>query len=587
MPRLRLFAILCFDSQERREAPRLVYRLDTRGAGLYRGQPVTVPPVPCHLRFTRQRHPPRQVTLPPPYPFCHSPSQRVVEVAALDQWLAMLYPRVEHQAVLAVVVVVVGPLVVHPYHPFRDAVRLLRQPAVFIVAVDIVRIFRDAVIASILQSTASAEPVNKLVVDSMIADIDERISRQMDVIIHAPAFQQVESFWRSLKTMVDRVDFRENIKVNVLHVTKQELLEDFEFAPEIIQSGFYKHVYSSGFGQFGGEPIAAVLGAYEFKNTAPDMKLLQYVSAVGAMAHAPFLSSVSPEFMGLNSWTELPNIKDLYAIFEGPAYTKWRALRDSEDSRYLGLTAPRFLLRQPYSPTDNPVKNFNYYEDVSQNHEDYLWGNTAWMLACNIADSFAKYRWCPNIIGPQSGGAVKDLPVHLFETMGQIQAKIPTEVLVTDRREFELAEEGFITLTMRKDSDNAAFFSANSVQKPKHFPGKDAETNYKLGTQLPYLFIINRLAHYIKVLQREQLGSWKERSDLERELNTWIRQYVADQENPPADVRSRKPLRAAKVEVMDVEGEPGWYQVALSVRPHFKFMGANFELSLVGRLDRE
>ncbi len=587
MPRLRLFAILCFDSQERREAPRLVYRLDTRGAGLYRRQPVTVPPVPCHLRFTRQRHPPRQVTLPPPYPFSRPAAQRVIEVPALHLWFAVLYPRVEHQAVLAVVVVVVGPLVVHPYHPFRDAVRLLRQPAVFIVAVDIVRIFRDAVIASILQSTASAEPVNKLVVDSMIADIDERISRQMDVIIHAPAFQQVESFWRSLKTMVDRVDFRENIKVNVLHVTKQELLEDFEFAPEIIQSGFYKHVYSSGFGQFGGEPIAAVLGAYEFKNTAPDMKLLQYVSAVGAMAHAPFLSSVSPEFMGLNSWTELPNIKDLYAIFEGPAYTKWRALRDSEDSRYLGLTAPRFLLRQPYSPTDNPVKNFNYYEDVSQNHEDYLWGNTAWMLACNIADSFAKYRWCPNIIGPQSGGAVKDLPVHLFEMMGQIQAKIPTEVLVTDRREFELAEEGFITLTMRKDSDNAAFFSANSVQKPKHFPGKDAETNYKLGTQLPYLFIINRLAHYIKVLQREQLGSWKERSDLERELNTWIRQYVADQENPPADVRSRKPLRAAKVEVMDVEGEPGWYQVALSVRPHFKFMGANFELSLVGRLDRE
>ncbi|EOM3404114.1 type VI secretion system contractile sheath large subunit [Escherichia coli] len=242
---------------------------------------------------------------------------------------------------------------------------------------DVARQGVTAFIASILQSTASAEPVNKLVVDSMIADIDERISRQMDVIIHAPAFQQVESFWRSLKTMVDRVDFRENIKVNVLHVTKQELLEDFEFAPEIIQSGFYKHVYSSGFGQFGGEPIAAVLGAYEFKNTAPDMKLLQYVSAVGAMAHAPFLSSVSPEFMGLNSWTELPNIKDLYAIFEGPAYTKWRALRDSEDSRYLGLTAPRFLLRQPYSPTDNPVKNFNYYEDVSQNHEDYLWGNRA------------------------------------------------------------------------------------------------------------------------------------------------------------------------------------------------------------------
>ncbi|HAP1314588.1 TPA: type VI secretion system contractile sheath large subunit [Escherichia coli] len=244
---------------------------------------------------------------------------------------------------------------------------------------DVARQGVTAFIASILQSTASAEPVNKLAVDSMIADIDERISRQMDVIIHAPAFQQVESFWRSLKTMVDRVDFRENIKVNVLHVTKQELLEDFEFAPEIIQSGFYKHVYSSGFGQFGGEPIAAVLGAYEFKNTAPDMKLLQYVSAVGAMAHAPFLSSVSPEFMGLNSWTELTNIKDLYAIFEGPAYTKWRALRDSEDSRYLGLTVER--LAAQIEPVYLPERKIHLYHcdhrglPLALISED---GNTAW-----------------------------------------------------------------------------------------------------------------------------------------------------------------------------------------------------------------
>lgn len=337
---------------------------------------------------------------------------------------------------------------------------------------DIARQGVTAFVASLLQSSSPAEPVNKLAVDSMIADIDARISRQMDAIVHAPQFQQLESFWRSMKALVDRVDFRENIKVHVLHVTKAELLEDFEFAPEITQSGFYKHVYSSGFGQFGGEPIAAVLGAYEFKNTTPDMKLLNYVSAVGAMAHAPFLSSVSPEFMGLKSWTELPNIKDLYAIFEGPAYTKWRALRDSEDSRYLGLTAPRFLLRQPYSATENPIKSFNYAEDVSHSHEHYLWGNTAWMLASNIADSFAKYRWAPNIIGPQSGGAVKDLPVHLYESMGQIQAKIPTEVLITDRREFELAEEGFITLTMRKNSDNAAFSRLTAFRNPSIFRAK-------------------------------------------------------------------------------------------------------------------
>ncbi|MEX0444596.1 type VI secretion system contractile sheath large subunit [Xenorhabdus sp. SGI246] len=448
-----------------------------------------------------------------------------------------------------------------------------------------------AFIGSILDTGSNEEPINKLLVDKMIVELDKKLSEQMDEIMHAKPFQELESSWRSLKMLVDRTDFRENIKINVIHATKDELLEDFEFSPEIIQSGFYKHVYSAGYGQFGGEPVAAVVGNYAFSNTTPDIKLMQYVSSVGAMAHAPFLSSVSPEFFGVNSFTDLPAIKDLKSVFEGPSHTKWRSLRESEDSRYLGLTAPRFLLRLPYSTVENPIKNFNYQENVSLDHEHYLWGNTAYLLASCLTDSFAKYRWCPNIIGPQSGGAVNDLPVHLYEAMGQVQAKIPTEVLITDRREFELAEEGFITLTMRKGSDNAAFFSANSVQKPKIFPntreGKIAETNYKLGTQLPYMFIINRLAHYIKVLQREQIGSWKERQDLERELNMWLKQYIADQENPPTDVRSRRPLRAAEIKVLDVEGDPGWYQVAMQVRPHFKYMGASFELSLVGRLDKE
>ncbi|MDC9620743.1 type VI secretion system contractile sheath large subunit [Xenorhabdus sp. XENO-7] len=448
-----------------------------------------------------------------------------------------------------------------------------------------------AFISSILDTGANEEPINKLVVDKMIVELDKKLSEQMDEIMHAKPFQELESSWRSLKILVDRTDFRENIKINIIHATKDEMLEDFEFSPEIIQSGFYKHVYSTGYGQFGGEPVAAVIGNYAFTNSSPDIKLMQYVSAVGAMAHSPFLSSVSPEFFGVNSFTDLPAIKDLKSVFEGPSHTKWRALRESEDSRYLGLTAPRFLLRLPYSSVENPIKNFNYQENVSRDHEHFLWGNTAYLMASCLTDSFAKYRWCPNIIGPQSGGTVSDLPVHLYEAMGQVQAKIPTEVLITDRREFELAEEGFITLTMRKGSDNAAFFSANSVQKPKVFPntreGKIAETNYKLGTQLPYMFIINRLAHYIKVLQREQIGSWKERQDLERELNMWLKQYIADQENPPTDVRSRRPLRAAEIKVLDVEGDPGWYQVAMQVRPHFKYMGASFELSLVGRLDKE
>ncbi|NDL71884.1 type VI secretion system contractile sheath large subunit [Vreelandella alkaliphila] len=446
-------------------------------------------------------------------------------------------------------------------------------------------------IAELLSSNNEAPIVNKSHVDSMIVELDRKISCQVDEILHESSFQKLESAWRGLKLLVDRTDFRENIKLDLLHATKQELLDDFEFAPEISQSGLYHHVYNAGYGQFGGEPVAGVVGHYDFSPSSSDMKLLQYTSAVGAMAHAPFMSSVAPSFFGIDSFEELPNIKDFKAIFEGPKYARWRSLRESDDARYLGLTAPRFLLRTPYDPVENPVKTFNYRENVSGNHEDYLWGNTAYLLAERLTDSFAKYRWCPNIIGPQSGGAVEDLPVHNYEAFGQLQAKIPTEVLITDRREFELSDEGFISLTMRKGSDNAAFFSANSVQKPKVFPntaeGKVAETNFKLGTQLPYMFIINRLAHYVKVLQREQIGSWKERQDLERELNAWIRQYVADQENPPADVRSRRPLRAASIQVSDVNGEPGWYQVSLSVRPHFKYMGASFELSLVGRLDKE
>ncbi len=247
---------------------------------------------------------------------------------------------------------------------------------------DIARQGVTAFIAALLQN--EAESVDILAVNAMIADIDDRTGRQMDLILHEPVIQELEALLRSLKLLVERTDPRENIKIYLLHATKEELLDNFEFAPEITQSGFYKHVYSSGYGQFGGEPVAAVIGNYAFKNTAADLKLLKYVSAVSAMAHAPFLSSVAPEFLGLESWTELPGIKDIGAIFERPAYTKWRSLRESEDSRYLGLTSPRFLLRQPYAPGDNPVKSFNYRENVSHSHDDYLWGNTAFLLAANM-----------------------------------------------------------------------------------------------------------------------------------------------------------------------------------------------------------
>ncbi|EHH3081823.1 type VI secretion system contractile sheath large subunit [Vibrio vulnificus] len=447
----------------------------------------------------------------------------------------------------------------------------------------------EAFISELL-SSSKTEKVDQSLIDLMIAEIDQKLSKQVDAILHNEEVQAIESTWRGLKYLVDHTDFRENIQIELISAKKDEVLDDFEDAPEVVKSGLYKQIYTREYGQFGGKPVGAVICDFSLSASSPDIKLMEYMANVGAMSHAPFITSASAKFFGLDSYEELPNLKDLKSVFEGPQYTKWRGLREHEDARYLGLCTSRFMLRTPYSVADNPIKAFDYDEQVTDSHDNYLWGNSAYAMASKISESFAKYRWCPNIIGPQSGGAVHDLPVYNFEAMGQIETKIPTEILVSDRREYELAEEGFIALTMRKGSDNAAFFSANSVQKPKVFAntpeGKQAEMNYKLGTQLPYMFIINRLAHYIKVLQREQIGSWKERSDLEIELNKWIRQYVSDQENPPAEVRGRRPLRAAKVEVSDVEGDPGWYRVSMSVRPHFKYMGASFDLSLVGKLDQ-
>ena len=449
----------------------------------------------------------------------------------------------------------------------------------------------EALIAQLVEPGRKVEKVSKATVDEMIAEIDKKLSLQVDTILHHQEFQKLESSWRSLNFLVDKTDFRENIRLELLNVSKEDLLEDFEDAPEITKSGLYKTVYTAEYGQFGGKPYGNIIADYEFGPGPQDIKLLQHVASVASMSHAPFIAAAGPEFFGLEDFNGLPNVKDLKSTFEGPQYIKWNSFRESEDSRYVSLTLPRFLLRLPYGPDTKPVKAFNYEEDVSASHEDYLWGNTAFAFATRITDSFAKYRWCTNIIGPLGGGAVEDLPIHQFESMGAIQTKIPTEVLVSDRREFELAEEGFISLAMRKGSDNACFFSANSVQKPKSFgispEGKEAELNYKLGTEMPYMFVANRLAHYLKVIQRENIGSWKERTDLDRELNAWIRQYIADQDNPSAETRSRRPLRQAQITVEDVEGEPGWYRVGLKVRPHFKYMGAYFTLSLVGKLDKE
>jgi type VI secretion system protein ImpC len=430
--------------------------------------------------------------------------------------------------------------------------------------------------------------IDKRYVESLIEELDERLSKQMDEVIHNAVFQALESPWRSLKLLTDRTEFGENIKIELLSVSQSELLDDFEDTADITETGLYRKVYTDEFGQFGGDPYGVIVGNYSVTHSASDMRLLTYMSSLSAMTHAPFITSASEDFFGLEDYSELPDLKQLEAMFEGPQYFNWRKFRNSDDARNVGLTLPKFMLRPTYGE-NIPVRSFNYQESIT-NKSDYLWGNAAFAYATRLNNSFAKYRWCPNIIGPQSGGEVSDLPINVVNDNGTDKVFGPVEVKISDRKEYELSELGFIPLTLRKDSDSAVFFSSNSVQEPKKFSnddeGRQAEINYRLGTQLPYLFIVNRLAHYVKVLQRENLGSWKSRTELETELNKWIRQYVADQDNPSAATRSQRPLRKASILVNEIETDAGWYEVALNVTPHFKFMGASFTLSLTSILER-
>jgi type VI secretion system protein ImpC len=450
----------------------------------------------------------------------------------------------------------------------------------------------QSLVSQLLRSRRTGERIDRNLVDAMIAEIDRRITHQVNRVIHHPEFQQRESAWRGLRYLVDHCDFRENTRVSLISSKKSELREDFEDAAEIPTSGLYRHVHTAEYGQFGGKPYGAIIANYEFGPNTPDLNLLRSCAAVSAMAHAPFIAGAAPMFFGPGEedFSSLPRMKDLEAHFEGPQYTKWRGFREIEDARYVGLVLPRFMLRAPYKAEDGVVRTFNFEEEGGVTHDNYLWGNAAFALAARMADSFAKYRWCPNIIGPRAGGTVEDLPAPTYEAMGEVRVKIPTEVLLSERREFELSEQGLIALTMRKDSDNACFFSANSTQKPKFFgtseEGRAAELNYRLGTQLPYLMMACRVAHYIKVLQREHIGSWTSAGKLSAELTQWIKQYVVADAFASPEMISRHPFREAAIHVEDVPGNAGWYKVGVQLSPHFKYMGANFTLSLVGKLEK-
>ncbi len=443
--------------------------------------------------------------------------------------------------------------------------------------------------------------VDKAGVDQYIVALDQAIAGQVDAILHDPQFQALESIWRSLRYLIANVNFRENCEIHLLNCEKQDLIDDFEDAPEIAKSGLYRLVYATEYGTFGGEPYGLIVCDYEFDPGPVDMTLLANCAAVASMAHVPFIGNASPKFFGEESFDGLATYEDVRAIFQTPQYTRWHSFRDTEDARYVALCLPRFLLRVPYGR--HHVFSFTY-EERTPRKDGYLWGHAAFAFATRVAESFARYRWSPNIVGPTAGGAVDGLPMLSFRSMRRvydidpdpkkrrdIEDRMPTELQLTERHEFELSEEGFIGLVFLKGSDQACFFSANSCQRPKTFAnteeGRAQSLGARLGAQLPYVFIVCRIAHYLKVLQREEIGRHLERSDLERELNDWLRQYVSDMDNPAPAIRGKRPLRQAQVKVEEVPGQAGWYRAHLLLRPHLKYMGASFTLSLVGKLERE
>lgn len=448
----------------------------------------------------------------------------------------------------------------------------------------------EALIAHIGQMEKRPEKISIATVDEMLADLDETMSSQINEILHNEQFQKMESSWRSLWFLVDRTSFRENIQIDIFNCSKADLLADFQDSPDWEKSGLYRQVYVEDYNTHGGKPLGCLVGNYEFGYGPQDISLLQEVARVSAVAKAPFLAATAPEMFGVESFTKIDQVRDMYAVFDGPQYTKWNSFRESDDARYVGLAMPRFLLRLPYGKDTDEVKDFAFQEDsVVEDHEKYMWGNAAFALASRLTDSFAKFRWYTHVIGPQSGGAVEDLPLHQYPSLGKIQTKIPTETLIDEARDKELCDYGFIPLVMRKESDNAAFFEAQSAKKPKTFPdtteGRASATNDKLGLALPYLFITCRLAHYLKVIQRENIGKLTSKMAIQNELNTWIRQYVNNTETPSLATTGRTPLKEAEIIVEDVEGDPGVYRVSCKMVPHFRLKQMWVTLSMVGKLE--
>ena len=424
---------------------------------------------------------------------------------------------------------------------------------------------------------------------SIIAEIDKKLTDQVNQILHQEDFQKLEGAWRGMHYLVNNTETDEMLKIKVMNISKKELgktLKKFK-GTAWDQSPIFKKMYEEEYGQFGGEPYGCLVGDYYFDHSPPDVEMLNGIAQVSAACHAPFITGVSPATLQMDSWQELSNPRDLTKIFQTPEYAPWRSLREADDSRYIGLAMPRFLARLPYGAKTDPVDEFDFEEDTEgADHSKYSWANSAYAMATNINQSFKFYGWCSRIRGIESGGAVEGLPCHTFPTDdGGVDMKCPTEIAIADRREAELAKNGFMPLLHKKNSDFAAFIGAQSLQKPAEYEDPDATANANLSARLPYLFASCRFAHYLKCIVRDKIGSFKERDDMQRWLGNWINQYVdGDPAHSNEVTKAKKPLAAAEVRVEEVEGNPGYYSAKFYLRPHYQLEGLTVSLRLVSKL---
>ncbi|WP_024531155.1 type VI secretion system contractile sheath large subunit [Serratia fonticola] len=422
-------------------------------------------------------------------------------------------------------------------------------------------------------------------IDARIAAIDELMSAQISKVLHHPEFQRLESSWTGLKGLLDQSE-TDNTQIRMLNATKKDMIKDFKSSSDFDQSTLFKSVYESEYGTFGGEPFSAFVGDFDFDNSPEDLYLLEQISHVAAAAHAPFISSVNAGMLGLNDFSELPRPRDLSKLLETSDYLRWKRFRDSDDSLYVGLTLPRVIGRLPYGAKTIPVEQFCFEEKISEdNSGSYLWVNAAYSLAGRMVKAFEQYGWCAAIRGIEGGGLVEALPTHHYVSVtGEKKLQCPTEIAISDRREKELAEMGFIPLVYYKGTDYAAFFSVQSSNRPRKYTTELANANAKLSTQLQYMMTTSRFAHYLKVIVRDKVGSFMSRTECQTYLQNWINQYIVGSDTVGAEIKASHPLREARIEVVEVPGAPGTYRAVAYLRPHFQLEGLSMSLRLVADL---